>query len=131
MIQYSIEVSNGNNLTTLTIENTEYYFHFYWSTRGGWYFSIYNPATSYGDFTPNADNLIYGGRKIIPNQDLLSLIPRDNLPTDGTLMCLDTTSTGEQLTELSFDDFGGSNRYQLFYITTDDMEEFLEEVDND
>lgn len=120
----NIDGTNYNQYFTQTLDSEEYILHVYYNRRSGWYISFYDSDLFDEEETDNSDALIYGGRKLMPNQDVLGrVVDEDNLP-QGALYCVDTDirDTSEQET-VTKGTFGSGNRYNLVYFTEEEKSE--------
>lgn len=113
----------------IILESVEYIFHIYWNDtlrlRGfsdsGWYLSVYE-AIGYHEGKDNQEVLIFGGRKLMPQQDVLGRSTDSRLPR-GKLYCLDTNPALGEVNNYTVgrDTFGKGKRFQLYYYTQEEI----------
>ena len=114
--QLNVNGDNYDQFFTQILDNVEYTLHVYYNSRSGWYISFYESALFVEDAVDNTEALIYGGRKLMPNQDVFGRIYDDRLPT-GFLYCVDSTlSDITEQVQLTVDNFGKGKRYNLVYF---------------
>jgi hypothetical protein len=121
----NINGTNYNQYFTQILDNQEYVVHIYYNTRSGWYISFYDPDIYESSSVDNTEALIYGGRKLVPNQEILLRVIDDRLP-QGSLFCYDTNlrETSKQ-SSIVLDNFGSNKRYQVIYFTEEEVAELL------
>lgn len=116
-----------NQLTKFILNGVSYKLHCYWNSRGGWYLSFYDPDLfeSVEESTTTDKGLIVSGLKVMPDPDsnIISVSPDIGLPK-GILRAVDTkpnlNSVGVD-TRITVDNFGKGKRFQLFYITDQEI----------
>lgn len=119
--ELNIDGSNYDQTFSQIIDNILYIFHIYYNKRSGWYLSVYDSDLYNEDSDDNTEALIYGGRKLMPNQSLFKMVSDDRLPT-GALFCVDTdlkdiTDKGQVV----IDNFGIGKRYRLVYFPLSEL----------
>ena len=119
--QLNIDGDNYDQFFSQIIDNVEYILHVYYNHRSGWYVSFYDATLYKESAVENSEALIYGGRKLMPNQQVLLRISDDRLPK-GLLYCVDTeVSPTEDQVQLTIDNFGVGRRYNLIYFTEGEL----------
>ncbi|BAV80947.1 hypothetical protein [Vibrio phage RYC] len=109
-------VEKYNNSYSVILEEVEYRIEIKYNRRNdGWYLSFYDPQTYDLDADDNSDSMILGGKKLMPNQNILWRSNDDRLPT-GVLAPMDTTRS-ENPAPVSLDNLGTSKQYELIYFT--------------
>lgn len=121
----NVDGTNYNQYFSQILDSVEYIIHVYYNTRLGWCISFYDSDLFDEDSDDNDDALIYGGRRLMPNQDVLARVSYDNLP-QGQLWCVDMDYVSvADLDPLTIDNFGIGQRYKLVYFTEEDVETYL------
>ncbi|AUR92161.1 hypothetical protein NVP1170O_048 [Vibrio phage 1.170.O._10N.261.52.C3] len=119
-VKLKIDTTLYNQTSKLILDNVEYVFHVYYNSRiDGWYASFYDPELYSSDQTDNSLALIYGGRRLMPNQDVFGRIKNLPLPK-GALVCIDTLLS-EYPPKVGKDNFGNGKQYELIYFTEDEL----------
>lgn len=116
-----------NQLTNFILNGVSYKLHCYWNSRGGWYLSFYDRTLfkSVEESTTPEDGLIAAGLKVMPDpsSNIIKVSPDIGLPS-GILRAVDTkpnlNETGVD-TRITVDNFGRGKRFQLFYITEQEI----------
>lgn len=121
-----------NVIKDFQIEGFNYYLRVYWNgnacvnTNGSWYLDILrNPTlveSDDEDLSVEGYKYILAGLKIMPNAPLTYRYSRkgNNLFT-GDIWCFDTDDSQEG-DYLSLENFGYNRRFNLVYMTKDEME---------
>lgn len=117
----NIDTTNYNQYFSQKLDNVEYVLHVYYNSRNqGWYLSIYDSNLFDEESDDNEDALLYGGRKLMPNQDVLKRAKNDSLPI-GALYCSDTSFRSVSDQEgVTIGSFGDDLRYRLVYFTQEE-----------
>lgn len=120
-VKLKIDTTLYNQTSNLILDNIEYVFHVYYNSRmDGWYVSFYDPETYSADVVDNSSALIYGGRRLMPNQDVFGRIDSLNLPK-GALVCIDTLLS-KYPPKVGRDNFGSGKQYELIYFTEGELQ---------
>lgn len=120
----NIDGEDYNQFFSQIIDSVEYILHVYYNSRSGWYISFYDADLYDETATDNSEALIYGGRKLMPNQNVLKRVYDERLPS-GALSCLDLEYTEiKDLPEVKDGTFGEGYRYRLVYFTEEEVAEY-------
>ena len=124
-VALGIDNSLPNQYSRLFIDNVNYILGIYYSTRmDGWYLTFYD----YNLFDPSKDDnseaLLYGGIRLMPNQDCLSLVIDKRLPT-GYLIPVDTLDA-DKPPRIGKDNLGTGKRFELVYFSKGDITDAVE-----
>lgn len=122
-VTLNINGTNYNQYFTQIIDSVEYVLHVHYNARSGWYISFYDSEIYDEEAVDNTAALIYGGRKLMPFQDVLSRISDERLP-QGVLLCADTElAATAELLPVGLNNFGTGQRYNLVYYTEQEVAE--------
>jgi len=119
----NIDTSNYDFLVDFILEGTSYKLHCYYTTRGNWYLSFYNPSLfiSVDESDDESKGLLLGGIRVMPDvgQNFLDVSTGLGLPK-GILTTSDTNPNAENEGDeprITADNFGKGKRFRLIYLT--------------